>query len=159
MINKNPDWQRGLSRREFLMASGAAGLSLATTTLSRAATVDRVVVVGAGIVGACIAWNLSKRGCDVTIIDKAGPAAQASGNSFAWINASWYDTPDSYLALRTQSLNEYHRLSAELDFPIRWGGSLEWYHDGNAVDEMSAGIQRIQALGAPAWMIDGKEAS
>ena len=150
-----------ISRRTFLHALSAAGLSAAALRSGRLAAqpgppgnVGSVIVIGAGIVGASIAYNLSKRGCDVLILDKSGPAAQASGNSFAWINASWYDQPDSYFALRTASLNEYHRLSAELDFPIHWGGSLEWYHTEEAREEMADGIERIQKLGAPTWLVD-----
>ena len=150
-----------MDRRTFLHALSAAGLSAVSLRSGRVSApagppgdVNSVIVIGAGIVGASIAYNLSKRGCDVLILDKSGPAAQASGNSFAWINASWYDQPDSYFALRTASLNEYHRLSAELDFPLHWGGSLEWYHTEEARSEMAAGIERVQQLGAPTWLID-----
>jgi glycine/D-amino acid oxidase-like deaminating enzyme len=153
-----------MKRRTFL--GGLSAAAIAATAPSRHVfaadsagpefAVKRVAVIGAGIVGAAIAYNLSKRGCDVIIIDKRGPAAQASGNSFAWINASWYDTPASYFDLRTHSLNEYRRLAAELGFPIRWGGSLEWYHSASGESEMATGVRRIQASGAPIWMI-GRE--
>ena len=153
-----------MNRRKFLQsASGAAGLA-AVGPLVRGAiaaggvpglgNIKRVAVIGAGIVGASIAYNLSKRGCDVLLLDKQGPAAQASGNSFAWINASWFDAPRSYFDLRTLSLNEYHRLSHDVDIPIRWGGSLEWYHTLEQAKEISEGVRRIQAYGAPTWMVD-----
>ena len=152
-----------IRRREFIQSAGAAGLTAASAPFTHAFAadgpdnaIDRVVVIGAGIVGASIAYNLSKRGCEVVLIDKHEPATQASGNSFAWINASWFDTPDSYLLLRTHSLNEYHRLAAELDIPLHWGGSLEWYHSDEAEQEIIAGIGRVQQKGAPAWMI-GKD--
>ena len=144
-----------IRRRAFLKAAGA---TLAVTSLGHAFAAtpraDRVVVIGAGIVGASIAYYLSRRGCEIILLDKDGPAAQASGNSFAWLNASWFDRPDSYYELRRQSLHEYRRLQAELDFPIRWGGSLEWYHDDDSGQQMAEGIARIQRKGAPAWMID-----
>lgn len=152
-----------MDRRSFLQAISAAGLTAAGTSFRQAfaatpggpsGRVNKVIVVGAGIVGASIAYNLARRGCDVLILDKNEPASQASGNSFAWVNASWYDQPDSYFMLRTHALHEYHRLAEALDFPIRWGGSLEWYHGEEAEAEMAGGIERIQSLGAPAWMID-----
>lgn len=151
-----------MKRRSFLKAIPAAGIATALPASSPFAAsgegpdiaVDRVAVIGAGIVGASIAWYLSKRGADVLLFDKSGPAAQASGNSFAWLNASWYDKPDSYFWLRTHSINEYHRLAAEIEFPIHWGGSLEWYHSLEEQEEMAAGVRRIQHLGAPTWMVD-----
>ena len=85
-----------------------------------------VTVIGAGIVGATISYSLAKRGACVTVIDRNYPGSGATSHSFAWINASYFDQPDSYFNLRTHSLNEYHRLSAELGFPISWGGGLEW---------------------------------
>ena len=152
-----------MDRRTFLAAAGATGLTaagtplreaLAATASGTAGTVNRVAVIGAGIVGASIAYNLSKRGCDVVLLDKRGPAAQASGNSFAWINATYYDMPPSYFALRTHSLNEYYRLSKEAGFPVHWGGSLEWYHSAEREQEVTVGVQRIQQSGAPTWMVD-----
>jgi len=150
-----------MKRRSFLKALPAAGIAAALPAPAVFAasgdgpdfSVDRVAVVGAGIIGASIAWYLSRRGADVLLLDKGGPAAQASGNSFAWLNASWYDKPDSYFWLRTHSIAEYRRLAADVEFPIRWGGSLEWYHSMEEQEEMAAGVSRIQRLGAPTWMV------
>jgi glycine/D-amino acid oxidase-like deaminating enzyme len=44
----------------------------------------RIVVVGAGIVGLCVAWHLSKRGAEVTIVDPNPPGSGcSSGNAGA----------------------------------------------------------------------------
>jgi len=159
---------RMMNRRKFLHGvSAAAGLSaagplarsgFASSGPDGSSGVNRVAVIGAGIVGASIAYNLSKRGCEVIVLEKRAPASQASGNSFAWINASYFDTPDSYLNLRTHSLNEYHRLSRDVDIPIRWGGSLEWYDTADREQEVVAGVARIQEAGIPTWMIDNEMA-
>src|SRR5215210_1645402 len=43
-----------------------------------------IAVVGAGIVGTCVAYALRKRGCAVTLIDRAQPGdGCSSGNSGA----------------------------------------------------------------------------
>lgn len=157
-----------MDRRKFLQtASAAAGLAAAGTLVRGTLAADgvpgrssikRVAVIGAGIVGAAIAYNLSKRGCEVIVLEKQTPAAQASGNSFAWINASYYDSPDNYFDLRTHSLNEYHRLAQDVDIPIRWGGSLEWYGSAEREQEVVDGVRRIQESGAPTWMIDKEKA-
>lgn len=43
-----------------------------------------VVVVGAGIVGASIAYHLARRQVAVTVIERRQPCAGASSHSFAW---------------------------------------------------------------------------
>ncbi len=48
----------------------------------------RVVIVGAGVVGAACAHVLRGRGADVTVVDPLPPAGGTSGASFAWVNAS-----------------------------------------------------------------------
>lgn len=44
-----------------------------------------VVVVGAGIVGLSTAWFLQERGVDVTVVDRDGVGAGASGGNAGWI--------------------------------------------------------------------------
>jgi glycine/D-amino acid oxidase-like deaminating enzyme len=45
---------------------------------------DRIVVVGAGIVGVCTAWHLLRRGADVTLVDRDEPGLGCSyGNAGA----------------------------------------------------------------------------
>ena len=55
---------------------------------AHAATSDRIVIVGAGIIGASIGYHLAKRGAQVTILEQIRPGAGATQNSFAWLNAS-----------------------------------------------------------------------
>jgi glycine/D-amino acid oxidase-like deaminating enzyme len=50
---------------------------------------DKIVVVGAGIVGACTAWHLLRRGADVTLIDRDEPGLGCSyGNAGALSSGS-----------------------------------------------------------------------
>jgi glycine/D-amino acid oxidase-like deaminating enzyme len=97
-----------------------------------------VVVVGAGIVGASVAYHLARLGAAVTIVDKALPGAGATGESFAWIGAS-QRVPGPGGALRATATREYRRLVAEVpDVRVRWSGSLLW--GGQApVDDLEAG--------------------
>ena len=48
-----------------------------------------VIVVGASIVGLSTAWFLQDRGLEVTVVDRTGVAAGASGGkrSNAWLGA------------------------------------------------------------------------
>src|SRR5262245_8605566 len=70
----------------------------------------KIVVVGAGIVGASIAWHLTKAGAPVTIVDAGDAGGVATPGSFAWINASW-GNPEPYFRLRIRSMAEWRRLA------------------------------------------------
>jgi glycine/D-amino acid oxidase-like deaminating enzyme len=111
-----------------------------------------VLIVGAGIVGAAIAHHLARRGAAVTVLDRAGPAAVASGRSFGWINAS-YDNPAPYFRLRFQSLLEWRRLEAETGggLGVKWGGSLLW--DAEAGD-LAAYVAEHRAWGYGLRFVD-----
>ena len=73
----------------------------------------RVIVVGAGIIGASIAWHLAKAGAEVTVIEAGQPGGVATRNSWAWINASW-GNPEIYFRLRTRSMAEWRRIDREV---------------------------------------------
>jgi glycine/D-amino acid oxidase-like deaminating enzyme len=83
----------------------------------------KIIVIGAGIIGASIAWHLARRGAAVTIVaGKTG--GEATPNSFAWINASW-GNPEFYFRLRLRAMAEWKRLAADLpSLPLHWGGGL-----------------------------------
>jgi glycine/D-amino acid oxidase-like deaminating enzyme len=87
----------------------------------------RIVVIGAGIVGASIAYHLARRGAAVTVLDRGQPAGEATEKSFAWINAT-YGNPEPYFRLRFLSMQEYRRLEDELGgtLGVAWRGCLIW---------------------------------
>ncbi|PSK99086.1 glycine/D-amino acid oxidase-like deaminating enzyme [Murinocardiopsis flavida] len=85
-----------------------------------------IVVVGAGIIGASLAYHLAGRGRPVTLIDAGLPGSGATRASFAWIGRpASGDLPSA--PLRHLALDEYRRLEAELpELSIRWTGSVSW---------------------------------
>lgn len=115
----------------------------------------KVIVVGAGIVGASIGYHLAKRGADVVILDRAGMAAGATGKSFAWINAHHVKS-ESYHRLRYQSLAEYRRLDQELDgsLGLNWCGALSFDLLGEAFDQR---FQEFRRLGYPADVLSHQQ--
>jgi glycine/D-amino acid oxidase-like deaminating enzyme len=85
-----------------------------------------VLVVGAGIVGASIAWHLTRAGARVTVVDAHAPGGVATRNSWGWINASW-GSPEPYFRLRVRAMDEWHRLAQEVpDLGVAWTGGLSW---------------------------------
>ena len=65
-----------MNRRQFLQSLAATAFA----GTARAASALHVVVAGAGIIGASIAWHLAKAGARVTVIDREGAATHASGH-------------------------------------------------------------------------------
>jgi glycine/D-amino acid oxidase-like deaminating enzyme len=85
-----------------------------------------VLIVGAGIIGASIAWHLARAGAHVTVTDANNPGGLATRNSWAWINASW-GNPEPYFRLRVRAMDEWHRLEQEVsDVRVAWVGGLLW---------------------------------
>jgi glycine/D-amino acid oxidase-like deaminating enzyme len=117
----------------------------------------RVVVAGAGIVGASIAWHLTRAGARVTVIDKLGPATHASRGTFAWINATWAKQPRHYHRLSQAGISSWKTLADELAIPLRWGGSLEWFPTEARQAKLKEQIAEQVAWGEPASMLGLKE--
>ena len=111
----------------------------------------RVIVVGAGIVGSCIALRLAQSGARVLVLDRSQPGYGATGSSFAWANAR-NKMPLSYLKLSVEGIRAFERLAAEL-------AGREWWHPtgslqvrelqaepGDAIARMRAEGQRVEEL-------------
>lgn len=94
----------------------------------------KVIVIGAGITGAAIAFRLAKNGADVTVIKAEAIASGASGRSFGWLNASYYASHDHF-KLRLAGMEAWRRLS-EVVGPdcVDWSGCLWWESTGPALD-------------------------
>ena len=112
----------------------------------------RVIVIGAGIIGASIAWHLTKAGAQVTVISESGAGGVATPNSFAWINASW-GNPEIYFRLRIRAMAEWKRLANELPgLPLNWCGGLCFDLPADRLEAYAAehsswgyGIERVDA--------------
>jgi glycine/D-amino acid oxidase-like deaminating enzyme len=108
-----------------------------------------VVICGGGVIGACTAWFLSRRGIDVTVVERAGVAAAASGKAGGFLALDWCaGTPLDALARRSFHLHDalpkqvgadwsYRRMNAYSGVVIDEGSthrhapaSLEWLSDG-----------------------------
>src|SRR5215471_1495912 len=102
----------------------------------------RVGVVGAGIVGASIAYHLARRQVAVTVLEQHRPGAGASSHSFAWLNA-FSKEPLAYHDLNRRSMDVWHRFAEELqvDMGLHWGGDLRWVHTPADAEALRQHIQ------------------
>ena len=78
----------------------------------------RVLIVGGGVIGAAIAYFLSRRGAQVVVVERTGVACAASGKSGGFLALDWCDgTPLEPLARRSFALHA--RLAEEIG--VDWG--------------------------------------
>jgi glycine/D-amino acid oxidase-like deaminating enzyme len=147
-----------MQRRTLLQLLGLSAMPIASAPL-RAFSNDHVVVAGAGIIGASIAYHLARRGARVTLLEKEHPAAGTTKNSFAWLNAS-DKSPRSYYELNLAGIAGWRRLELELgaSLPIQWGGGVQWCKPtGNLAERMREHVKQRQAWGYSIRLIDNAE--
>jgi glycine/D-amino acid oxidase-like deaminating enzyme len=116
----------------------------------------RVLICGGGVIGASIAYFLSCRGVDVTVIESTGVACAASGKSGGFLARDWCDgTPLQALARRSFELHA--QLADELggDWGYRrmdtYGGYAGFGrrgHNDAEVGWLSASVTVSRALGS-----------
>ncbi|WP_343244970.1 FAD-dependent oxidoreductase, partial [Streptomyces sp. SID14478] len=88
----------------------------------------RVAVVGVGIVGACVGWNLSRRGAHVVLIDAGLPGEGVTNWSFSWVNAGNKTVRRTYFDLNVAGMRAHRELAATIG-PHSWwhpSGHLRW---------------------------------
>jgi glycine/D-amino acid oxidase-like deaminating enzyme len=147
-----------MTRRTLLNLVGWSAISLSGSRL-RALTHDHVIVAGAGIIGASIAYHLVKRGARVTLLEKEHPAAGTTKNSFAWLNAS-DKSPRAYYELNLAGIAGWRRLHLDLgsSLPLQWGGGVQWCKpEDTLVSRMKQHVRDRQAWGYPIALIDARD--
>jgi glycine/D-amino acid oxidase-like deaminating enzyme len=99
-------------------------------------TGPRTAVVGAGIVGASVAYHLSEGGAEVVLIDGAEPGSGTTSTSFAWVNAN-NKLPRDYFELNLAGMHEHGRLHDEI------GGA--WLHPtGNLILPTEGELENLE---------------
>jgi glycine/D-amino acid oxidase-like deaminating enzyme len=104
-----------------------------------------IVVVGAGVVGANVAYRLAREGARVTVLDAGAPGGGTSAASFAWLNA-FNKTPRDYHALNADGMAEFPRLAEELG-DGRWlelAGGLHWRDTPEAQAVLRETVTRLR---------------
>ena len=122
-----------------------------------------VAVIGAGIIGAAIAFRLARRGVSVALFDASQPGHGASSHSFAWINAGAKE-PIGYHNLNRRSLEMWPRFAAEIgdhgdpdSIGLRWGGKVSWESGPAAAEGLAARVRQLQSWGYPTRLINADE--
>ncbi len=118
-----------------------------------------ITIVGAGIIGASIGYHLAKRGAQVTILEKQRPAAGATQNSFAWLNA--FKQPQPYYELNLLGVLGWRRLCGEMgsDLQVQWGETVQWSPSGAPATALGKTVNMYRRWGYPSHLIDEAEFS
>jgi glycine/D-amino acid oxidase-like deaminating enzyme len=117
----------------------------------------KIIVIGAGVMGASVAYRLAQGGADVTVLEATRAGGGTSGISFAWTNAH-QKPPKPYHDLNVGGMKAHAALRDEFGATPWWhgGGSLEWLPE----DEWAAQRQNFNQLrswGYAAEWIDRKQ--
>ena len=115
-----------------------------------------VVIVGAGILGASIAYHLTLHGVRVTLVDAGQPGEGATRVSFGYLNAHG-KTPFSYHDLNRRSLDMWAGFARRLGIDVTWGGELRWAATANGAAALAAQAEALQAWGYPTRILDAAE--
>jgi sarcosine oxidase subunit beta len=120
-----------------------------------------VAVVGAGIVGLSIAFHLEQLGASVTVVDRAGIGAGASGVQPGGVRQQW-GTATNCLLVR-ESLRFYadsvERLQMRVDPGFRRCGYLFLAHSERALERLQDNIALQNELGVPSRILSPAAAS
>lgn len=100
----------------------------------------RTLIIGAGITGAALAYQLSRRGEAVTLVSTHAEGGLASAASFGWLNASYFLSHPHY-QLRHEGLAAHRRLTMALPgLPTTWPGCLWYEATGDAQEETASDL-------------------
>lgn len=116
-----------------------------------------VVIVGGGINGCSLAYQLSRRGLNVILFERDYLCSGATGRCGAGIRQQW-STKENIILAR-ESVRIFRRLSKELkeDIGFRQGGYLIAIHDENELSEVEERVNLQKSLGVDVKIIQKDE--
>jgi glycine/D-amino acid oxidase-like deaminating enzyme len=119
----------------------------------------KVIVVGAGVLGASVARSLSLAGEDVLLLDRWRAGTGTSSTTFAWTNANRKPDPN-YYRLNLAGMDEHAKLSRELpgDPSHFQSGGLQWA-DSESEPWLAKNVERLQAVEYPVRWVGRDEAA
>jgi glycine/D-amino acid oxidase-like deaminating enzyme len=135
-----------MRRRQFLIGLGGLASGWPLPGIARQRPL-RVGVVGAGILGSSIGLHLALAGADVTTFEGIAPAAGATRNSYAWLNA--VVRRSNLSGSQISSIARWRWLDDQYSLGIRWG-CLNWGAGPDGQAAVRANFDQVAQSTSPA---------
>jgi len=121
-----------------------------------------VIVVGAGIVGCAVAYELARRGASVEIVDERHPVGMGATQASAGVLAPYIEARDGnpLLDLAVRSLDLFDEFVTRVSsasgvaVPYRRTGTIDVAFDESEMDTLRTTADVLARRGVPAQMID-----
>src|SRR6056297_763115 len=120
-----------------------------------------VVIIGGGVNGCSIAYNLAKEGCnDVVILEKKYLASGATGRCGAGIRQQWGTKMNCLLASKSMRIMENinEELGIERDIELKQKGYLLLAFSGREMEQFAKNISLQHKYNIPAEIVTPAEA-
>jgi sarcosine oxidase, subunit beta len=119
----------------------------------------RIAVVGAGVTGLSVAFHLAERGAGVTVFERTGIGAEASGVQPGGVRQQWGTRVNCLLARESvefyRSLNE--RLEPRVAATLEPCGYLFLAHSADRLSALAADVALQQNVGVPSELLEPDE--
>lgn len=119
--------------------------------------VHDVVVIGAGIAGASLAYFLGKAGRDVCVVEKGVIGGEGSGRSAGGVRQNRRPTDELLLTMRSVQLWKQFREESDIDFEYDQSGNLLLSWDEAELPGMQEALGRQQAAGLECYLLKPSE--
>src|SRR5215475_13341773 len=114
---------------------------------------SRIIVIGAGVMGASVAYRATLGGASVTVLEAGRIGGGTSTCSFAWTNSNDKE-PRAYHDLNVAGMKAHAALADEFGATPWWhgGGSLEWEAEPDRAAQRE-NIEQLRSWGyAAEWL-------
>ena len=115
---------------------------------------SEVVIIGGGINGCALAYELSLRDVSVILVEKKYLTYGATGRCGAGIRQQWSTRENVELAMDSVKIFEELQHGKQWDIGLRQGGYLIVIHDEEELGQMKKNVQMQQSLGLDVSLVE-----
>ncbi len=116
-----------------------------------------VVIIGGGVMGCAIAYNLAKEGLKPVVIDRSDIGGEASGSNGGGVRQSARNLKEMPLAM--ESIRIYGQLHEELEMDVEYvrAGNLRLCTSEEELETMRRSVENQKKVGLELTMLDRKQ--